>query len=366
MKFKRVLLCALLISLPLLSMTNNNKDSYNNENIDDNKVEMCVNNLDTSYLNIDDSIFLNQLIDFKKDSIKNELIDEVEKYIYKIAPRAKDMIGRMLETNLHDLGLSTDGLFDPNEFVCNEENNCKKSELLRSAMSLQVIDPNGEHVSEVADTGIVDSVTPEMVRRYEQVIAKTEMVIIDSNLPVSTISAIADLSVKYGVPALYEPVCTAKAARIIEAKALHHVAYITPNEDEMLVLAKQVPEELRKGLDLSRPEDQCQAVHRYVSRLSGASQSNLTIFLKLGKQGAMISTIANGKPVFVREPSVEPTHYENVCGAGDSFVGGTVWNMIANHATPAQSIPFGIRAATLSLASVTPISPKLSPESIKP
>ena len=42
MKFKRVLLCALLISLPLLSMTTNIKPSSND--IDESKVEMCVNN----------------------------------------------------------------------------------------------------------------------------------------------------------------------------------------------------------------------------------------------------------------------------------------------------------------------------------
>ena len=105
MKFKRVLLCALLISLPLLSMTNNNKDSYNN--IDDNKVEMCVNNLDTSFLHVNDSIFLNQLIDKKRDSIKNELIDEVEKYIYKIAPRTKESIPSSIVENglFHDIDI---------------------------------------------------------------------------------------------------------------------------------------------------------------------------------------------------------------------------------------------------------------------
>ena len=106
MKFKRVLLCALLISLPLLSMTNNNKDSYNNENIDD-KVEMCVNNLDTSCFNIDDSIFLNQLIDKKRDSIKNEIIDEVEKYIYNIAPKTKENIPILIVENglYHDIDI---------------------------------------------------------------------------------------------------------------------------------------------------------------------------------------------------------------------------------------------------------------------
>lgn len=105
MKFKRVLLCALLISLPFLSMTN---AKYSNKDIDESKVEMCDNyNLDTTLAMINDSnILMNQLINHK-DSIKNELIDEVEKYIFGIAPKTKKNIPASIVENglFHDIDI---------------------------------------------------------------------------------------------------------------------------------------------------------------------------------------------------------------------------------------------------------------------
>jgi flagellum-specific peptidoglycan hydrolase FlgJ len=98
MKFKRVLLCALLISLPLLSMTNvKNSD----EKTDGNEVEMCYNDLDTSFNTtiINDSIFFNKMVQNTKDSIKNEIIDEVEKYVYSIAPKTKKNIPSSIVEN---------------------------------------------------------------------------------------------------------------------------------------------------------------------------------------------------------------------------------------------------------------------------
>ena len=44
---------------------------------------------------------------FKKDSVKNELIDEVEKYIFKIAPKTKENIPSSIVENglLHDIDI---------------------------------------------------------------------------------------------------------------------------------------------------------------------------------------------------------------------------------------------------------------------
>ena len=91
MKFKRVLLCALLISLPLLKHLANKTDLNNF-----NKVEMCNNINDTvqSYNNMT----LGQLIT-PKDSIKNELIDEVESYIFSNFPKTHKRIPTSIVEN---------------------------------------------------------------------------------------------------------------------------------------------------------------------------------------------------------------------------------------------------------------------------
>ena len=90
MKFKRVLLCALLISLPFLSQL------ANKTNIDNNmKAAMCINN--DTVINYD-SISLCQLIS-PKDSIKNELIDEVESYIFGNFPKTHKVIPTSIVEN---------------------------------------------------------------------------------------------------------------------------------------------------------------------------------------------------------------------------------------------------------------------------
>jgi len=93
-KFKRVLLCALLISLPFMQSLTGNAN-----NVDDNKsVAMCINNDDT--INID-TVVLNKMMNIK-DSIKIELIDEVEKYIFDNYPKThKDVPSLIVENGLN-------------------------------------------------------------------------------------------------------------------------------------------------------------------------------------------------------------------------------------------------------------------------
>ena len=91
-KFKRVLLCALLISLPFIQSLTGNANDVN----DNKQVAMCVNN-DT--INLDTVVF-GQIIS-PKDSIKNELISEVENYIFNNYPNThKDVPTLIVENGL--------------------------------------------------------------------------------------------------------------------------------------------------------------------------------------------------------------------------------------------------------------------------
>lgn len=79
-KFKRILLCALLISLPFISSLSGN----------DNAVKKRV------YV---DTVFVDTPKTLIKDSIKSELIDEVETYIFKNFPRTHKKIPALLVEN---------------------------------------------------------------------------------------------------------------------------------------------------------------------------------------------------------------------------------------------------------------------------
>ena len=95
-KFKRILLCALLISLPFFQSLKGNTNDVN----DNKEVAMCITN-DTMNL---DTVMFGQLI---KDSIKNELIDEVGNYIFKNYPKThKDVPMLIVENGLeHDIDI---------------------------------------------------------------------------------------------------------------------------------------------------------------------------------------------------------------------------------------------------------------------
>ena len=98
-KFKRILLCALLISLPFFQSLKGNTNDVNNDN--DKKVTMCITTNDT--MNLDTAVF-GQLI---KDSIKNELIDEAENYIFKNYPKAHKNVPMLIVENglEHDIDI---------------------------------------------------------------------------------------------------------------------------------------------------------------------------------------------------------------------------------------------------------------------
>jgi hypothetical protein len=93
-KFKRVLLCALLISLPFIQPFMSNANDIN----DDKSVAMCITN-DTMNL---DTVVFGQMLSFK-DSIKNELIGEVENYIFNNYPKThKDVPTLIVENGLEN------------------------------------------------------------------------------------------------------------------------------------------------------------------------------------------------------------------------------------------------------------------------
>lgn len=89
-KFKRVLLCALLISLPFIQPFMSNANDIN----DDKSVAMCITN-DTMNL---DTVVFGQMLSFK-DSIKNELIDEVENYIFNNYPKTHKDVPTLIVKN---------------------------------------------------------------------------------------------------------------------------------------------------------------------------------------------------------------------------------------------------------------------------
>lgn len=101
MKFKRILLCALLISLPILSMTNIIDSSYSHNN--KNEVEMCKDSIQQI-----DSVKLYELtLNLRKDSLKNELINETNRYINSITQKAHDSLPKFLVENalIHNIDI---------------------------------------------------------------------------------------------------------------------------------------------------------------------------------------------------------------------------------------------------------------------
>ncbi|WP_188206751.1 ribokinase [Alkalibacillus aidingensis] len=81
-------------------------------------------------------------------------------------------------------------------------------------------------------SGANQAVSPEMVEQHEDVIAASETIILQFEIPMETIEKVIEVASKHGVTIILNPA----PVRPISLEALERVDYITPNEHELAIL----------------------------------------------------------------------------------------------------------------------------------
>ena len=165
----------------------------------------------------------------------------------------------------------------------------------RTGRYVAVLDADGDLVAGIADMAATDDLGPEVLDH--DLIRSAALVVVDGNLPATTIDAVLAL----GVRVVIDPVSVAKARRISPLLSRIRPVYaLTPNEDELAALGS-VDELHDRGVEV--------------------------VWVRRGAAGSLLST--PGGAVQLDAPAVVPV---DVTGAGDAMLAAFCHHLLAGRA----------------------------------
>lgn len=211
-----------------------------------------------------------------------------------------------------------------------------------SSCYISVLDQKGDMLVAMSDMGILENVTPELVRSHGEELRAAAAVVCDPCLPVETIETI--IAEAWNTPVFLDPVSTSYARKV--RHLVGGFSCIKPNRIELGVLA---------DMDTDSPEGveaACSALlERGVRRVA----------VSLGERGCYYAD-AEGRRI---QRALRPVELmANANGAGDAFMAGLVYGSV-NGLGAEESIGFALGAGALSVASELTINPAMSVENVQ-
>jgi pseudouridine kinase len=189
-----------------------------------------------------------------------------------------------------------------------------------------VLDADGELVAGVSDMAAVDALTPDLVPAG--LVAAAALVVVDGNLPSTTVAHVLDAAAAAGVPVVLDPVSVAKAERMSALLSPDRpVLAVTPNEDELAVLGP-VASLHDRGVEV--------------------------VWVRRGAAGSVLST-GDGDDLSLPAP---PATTVDVTGAGDAMLAAFCHRLLAGGSL-AEAAAYGHEAAALTVASPHTVRPDL-------
>ncbi|XP_059392847.1 uncharacterized protein zgc:136858 isoform X1 [Carassius carassius] len=247
----------------------------------------------------------------------------------------------------------------------------------RTATYCAVITQSGELSLGLGDMDIHQQIQEQYVSQFEDQLASASLVVLDGNIPVSTIDYVCRIAKKRAVPVWFEPTDADKACKPFLSESWKALSYISPNLAELCTmnhtLGLPTPTEFPRSL-----ED----VLGCVPALSRPLLEHLNcVVVTLGALGVMVcgehaaGTVnlqaqkqkLKGRLCAVHYPAlaVSSKGTVNVSGAGDSFAGAMMMGILQGLDTD-SCVRMGLLAARTSLLSPHPIDPSLTADDIHP
>jgi pseudouridine kinase len=214
---------------------------------------------------------------------------------------------------------------------------------------LCLLDSDGSLAGAVAAMDSMNLLTPESLAQRVSFLDSADLIVIDANIPESSIQWLAERYPKGTKRPLlgFDPVSVAKAGRGIAS--LGAFAFAKPNRAEAAILA---------GLDGgSRPDP---GVLSGILRARGLSEA----FISLGAEGFWAE--GSGKDATperwaARPPSRPPRGLEmvNASGAGDAACAAIAWGLLSGIGL-GERCALALAAAMIAAASESPVNPDMS------
>ncbi|XP_062856109.1 uncharacterized protein zgc:136858 isoform X2 [Trichomycterus rosablanca] len=247
----------------------------------------------------------------------------------------------------------------------------------RTATYCAVITESGELSLGLGDMDIHQQITEKYVSKYEEKLSSASLVVLDGNVPVSTIDYVCSLAKKSSVPVWYEPTDADKACKPFLSDSWKALTHTSPNLAELCTM--------NRTLCLPTPEVLPSSLVEVLSCAAALSRPLLEylqcVVVTLGALGVLVcgehqaGTVGlqprkhkrRGRLCAVYYPALPvcPEETVNVSGAGDSLAGGMMAGILQGKDTD-TCVRMGLLAARLSLFSPHPISPALTADAICP
>ena len=210
----------------------------------------------------------------------------------------------------------------------------ERREGMRNGLYLCVNDQTGDMIAAVADTDIVDYITPAFLETRMTDINRSALVIADTNISIDALQYLIDHCT---APLMVDTVSTAKAPRVI--KALQH------SQSQRL-------HALKLNLAEAQSVTHSNSVQEAAEWLTALGINQ--VFITMGSDGVYCSDGIRNQQL-----KAIPTRVINTTGAGDAFIAGVAHAKMCGTAFP-ECAQTGLKAAHAALLSLQTVNPDIN------
>ncbi|WJY26913.1 MULTISPECIES: carbohydrate kinase [Sporosarcina] len=203
-----------------------------------------------------------------------------------------------------------------------------------------VLDPDGELVIAMAVMDVYEALDAAYISEMERRLARAKLIVTDLNVSKVTVQCIRTIARRHGVPFAIVPVSGPKMANLPDS--LEGLDWFICNEDEA---------EMLTGTAIRTMEDWLTAVRQLLD------QGIEHVIITRGRNGIAAGDRTTG--IIRHHEAIAGVHVEDVTGAGDAFVSGTLHAAVTGN--PLQdAVRYGLVNAAKTLASDSTVRPELT------
>ena len=259
----------------------------------------------------------------------------------------RNIAENIAKLNIHSKILSYVGNDALGDFVVNKSKASgvdtsliKKDSHLPTSQYLSVLDDNNDMLVSISDMRIIDEMTIQDIQNWDQAIAQSSAIVVDTNIPIPVIKYLTD---EYSnIPLFLDPVSFAKTSKIVELIGRFHT--VKPNRLET---------ELISGVNITDNDSMLEAAQKIFDM--GCKQ----IFITLGEEGVFYYDGKNFGLHLHQDANMISAN-----GAGDAFTAGVVYGFL-NLNSIKETAEFASAVAVIALRSANTISDELSEERVQ-